>query len=330
MSPPSNTAKAPPPRIFPSGRVLLVLSLLTRVGVLLLLCLLAMWTDYLNLKQGYNNPRLVELASGKTARVFYEYSDAFFSTFGDPMQVAQSSGGMPWSLRVMGVPFTDPVAALSVAARDHHWELGFALGLIVPLGLALIFGRVFCSYVCPASLLFFTTARIRRLLEKFFWLPDVRVNRGAAWGILFGGLLAVVLFGYGIWTLLLPYFAIGQTIFHSIAFETRAAAVSAGAGILTATIGAIVVFSLLDLLLGRQFTCRYLCPTGRLLGFIGRRSVLSVRRDASRCLSGCHSCNQICPLGVKPKIDESVDCSLCGECMIICPTQCLSVGVKKA
>jgi ferredoxin-type protein NapH len=298
----------------------MLLSVATRAGVLLVLVVFALWTEYLNLKVGYNNARLVELAAGKPMRTFYEASDRFLSFFGeDPVAVAQTNGGMTWSIRVMGVPFTDPVAALSVLLRDHSWTLAFGLGLVLPLGLALVFGRIFCSYVCPASLVFFAISRLRRLLSRAFYFPELGCNRGVAWGVLAGGLVAALLYGHGIWALLLPYFAIGQSIFHALAFGT-----------LSACVAALIVFTLADFALGHQFTCRNLCPTGRLLGWIGQRSLVTVRRDAERCVDRCEACIDACPLAARPKYDDTQDCSLCGECLMVCPTSCLHVGVKHA
>ena len=172
-----------------AGRTLLTISILTRFAVLLLLGFLALTTEYLNLKVAYNLPRLVELSSGKAMRVFYEAADRFYGWFGDPLESAQQWGGMTWSIRVMGVPFTDPVAAVSVLAKDRRWTLGFGLGLVFPLALAVLCGRVFCAYICPASLMFFTVSRLRRLLEKWFYFPDWDPGRGVAWGILLGGTL---------------------------------------------------------------------------------------------------------------------------------------------
>lgn len=300
-----------------AGRILLVFSIFTRGGVVLLLCLLALLTNYHNLKLAYNSPRLVELSEGKSMRQFYEKCDAFFAKFGDPAEEAQKSGGMTWSIRVAGVPFTDPVAALSVLAKGRKWELGFALGLVIPLSLALLFGRVFCAYVCPASLLFFAISRIRRLLARFFWFPELSLNRGFCWGILVGGLATALWIGHGVWTLILPYFALGQTLFHGIAY-----------GAISFSLGSLVVFGLLDLIMGKQFTCRYLCPTGRLLGAIGRKSVFALKRDADSCIDSCTSCIDVCPMKVQPKMDETHDCSMCGECLTICPTKCLSIGLR--
>jgi ferredoxin-type protein NapH len=301
--------------VMKATNVLLPLSIVTRLGVVLLLCFFAMMTEYLNYKTAYNNPRLVELASGKSVRVFYEATDAIFDFLGDPIEVAQSNGGMTWSIRVLGVPFTDPVAAISVFAKGGSWTWGFVLGLAVPVSLALIFGRVFCAYVCPASLAFYTMFRIRHVLEKWFLLPDLKLNRGFAWGVLIGGTGAAIWAGHGVWSLILPYFAVGQTLFHGIAMGT-----------LSISLGSIVFFALLDLFFGPQFTCRYVCPTGRLLGFIGRRSLVSVRRDANRCIDQCNTCAEVCPMNVSPKLDQTVDCSLCGACLTMCPSNCLSVG----
>ena len=296
------------------GWVMLIGSILTRGFVLVLLCLLALMTYYLNLKQAYNNPRLVELSHGPVARSAYELADKSFAYFGDPLEIAQANGGMTWSIRIAGVPFTDPVAALSVLAKDHHWEIGFAAGLAVPIFLALTFGRVFCSYVCPASLIFFSIARLRGLLSKWFYFPEIRVSRGLAWGLLVGGLVLAVATGHGAWALLLPYFALGQTLFHGIAMGT-----------LSVGLGSLLVFAGMDFFLGRQFTCRHVCPTGRILGWIGRRSVFSIVRAPDACIDGCNGCADVCPQAVNPRLNETLDCSLCGECMIVCPAKCLSV-----
>jgi ferredoxin-type protein NapH len=110
----------------------------------------------------------------------------------------------------------------------------------------------------------------------------------------------------------------GQTLFHGLAF-----------GALSASVFSLVGFALLDVCLGRQFTCRYVCPTGRLLGFMGRRSVLAVQRERELCATRCTACAQVCPLAVNPKFDQTRDCSLCGECLVACPAACLSIGRRK-
>jgi ferredoxin-type protein NapH len=300
-----------------NAKLLLIFSIISRAIVILLLCSLALLTQYHNLKLSYNNSGVVELSDGKVTRYAYDLVDRFFKSVGDPVEEARRYAGMTWSIRIMGVPFTDPIAALSVFVKSYHWELGFALGLIVPLSLAFTFGRVFCAYICPASLLFFSISRIRKLLERFFYFPSVTLNRGFCWGILIGGLILAVWMGHGIWMLILPYFALGQTLFSGIAFGT-----------ISSSLGSLTVFALLDLLMGKQFTCRYICPTGRLLGFIGQKSLYSIKREKPKCIDACTSCIDVCPMKVSPKFDETVDCSMCGECISICPGKCLSIGLR--
>lgn len=299
------------------GLALMNLSILTRGGVLLLLILFALWVEYINLKNGYNNPRLVELSSGKLWRWFYEYSDAFFSLFGEPMAVMQTNGGMTWSIRVFGIPFTDPVALLSILTKNLHTPLVFFLGALIPIIMAVLFGRVFCSYICPASLLFFTISRIRRFLQNFLYFPELKISSGLAWGVLLGGLTLAHFYSHGIWALILPYFAVGQSLFQGIAF-----------GVLAPSVFSLCLLSLSDLILARQFTCRFLCPTGQILGLLGRRSAVSIRRDAPQCISGCQSCDLVCPLQINPRLDHTQNCSLCAECVAICPTGCLTIGVR--
>ncbi len=101
-----------------AGWLMLIGSILSRLVIVTLLIALALMTSYLNLKQAYNNPRLVELSLGTTARKAYEVADTALGLLGDPMEVAQSNGGMTWSIRILGVSFTDPVAALSVLAVE--------------------------------------------------------------------------------------------------------------------------------------------------------------------------------------------------------------------
>jgi len=299
----------------PAGKKLLYFSLATRISVLLLITTFALMNSYLNYKTGYNSSRLVGLSSGVLAQAAYQITDTMLYFFDDPIGFLQASSGMTWSIRILGVPFTDPVAGLSILIKNHSMETGFAIGLLVPFFMAFVFGRVFCAYICPASLLFFSIARIRRTLGTWFYFPQFKMSQWFAWGVLLGGLVTAWQFGHGVWTLILPYFAMGQTIFHGIAFGTASVSVFS-----------LIAFFILDLVFGHQFTCRYVCPTGRLLGFIGRKSIISVRRNDKLCLEKCNMCADVCPMGISPKLDESVNCTLCGECMVICPANCLKPG----
>lgn len=298
------------------GIRLMIVSVVTRLGVLLLLLFLSWLPTYINFKIGYNSARLVELSDGKLIGLLYRITDFFYSLFPNPVSVAQSSGGMTWSIRVFGVPFTDPIAFLSVLVKHHSLALGFALGVVIPVLIAFLLGRVFCAYICPASLVFFVTSRVRNFLLKYLYLPNFSLPRSFAYGILVSGLVLAIWIGHSVWGFLLPYLTVGKSIFMGMT-----------AGVLSFSMISFVLFILLDVFAGKQFTCRYVCPTGRLLGDIGRKSRVQIQRNKNACIQKCHACEEVCPMGIRPKQDETVDCSLCGECMVICPTECLDIKV---
>ena len=68
---------------------------------------------------------------------------------------------------------------------------------------------------------------------------------------------------------------------------------------------------------------------GNRLDYLKSTVMFALKRDADDCLEACTSCIDVCPMKVEPKFDETLDCSMCGECLTICPTKCLSIGVRK-
>jgi hypothetical protein len=64
---------------------------------------------------------------------------------------AQQVRGSVWSADVGPLSLTDPLAAAesSIASKKFPWVL--AVGLVIPLLVTLLLGRVFCSWICPAG-----------------------------------------------------------------------------------------------------------------------------------------------------------------------------------
>jgi polyferredoxin len=76
------------------------------------------------------------------------------------------------------------------------------------------------------------------------------------------------------------------------------------------------------------FWCRYMCPTGALMGIFAKVSFLGLSRDPSKCTK-CGECVSICPMQIRildmpwEKINDQ-ECTLCLECVGACPTGALS------
>ena len=84
---------------------------------------------------------------------------------------------------------------------------------------------------------------------------------------------------------------------------------------------AVLVVSLVGSLVYDRFFCKYLCPTGALLGLLSRVSFLNIRRDADACID-CGRCDKACMMNVEvatADVVRSSECISCNECVNACP-----------
>ncbi len=83
-------------------------------------------------------------------------------------------------------------------------------------------------------------------------------------------------------------------------------------------------------ILGGRAKCRYNCPMGAYLGFFQTRGRFRLAADASRCIR-CTKCDIACDMGI-PVMEfaknggllNSAQCTGCGLCVAVCPTDVLS------
>jgi len=72
-----------------------------------------------------------------------------------------------------------------------------------------------------------------------------------------------------------------------------------------------------------RFWCRYLCPSGALLGLISKRTFIRHSVDEAKCTS-CHLCVGSCPTGAidsnKGFTTNPTECAVCLDCVAACPT----------
>jgi transcriptional regulator with AAA-type ATPase domain/ferredoxin len=84
----------------------------------------------------------------------------------------------------------------------------------------------------------------------------------------------------------------------------------------------------LALVYRRRVWCRFLCPLGKLVGFLSSCSILELRANQNICNSDCtdhacyagHGANEGCPVFEAPfSINTNQNCILCGNCIKNCP-----------
>jgi ferredoxin-type protein NapH len=131
-------------------------------------------------------------------------------------------------------------------------------------------------------------------------------------------------------------FGTGYTVFETISpVGILSRAFTYGASLALVWVG---VLFLIEVFYSRRFWCRYVCPIGLTYGFVGSISPVRVQYE----LENCHhegECRKVClvphvlditKLGYADdvKIDVGADCTRCGMCVDICPTDSLKFKVK--
>jgi len=241
----------------------------------------------------------------------------------------------------------DPLAFVATYLSAHTVPAVLFLSLTVIL-LTLLFGRVFCSFVCPLGTLnnavsFFERKRVEGRGEKrkgqnvkYYLL--LFVLGGALAGLEVAGIfdpisvmirslsLSVIpLFDWLVRSLLEPIYAAGIPV------------VSPGADVLLSVLEKTVlpfrspVFRqtlLIGLIFGgilalnrlrTRFWCRYVCPLGALLGLVSRFQLLKLRMN-EKC-TACGECEEVCQGGAAPHLRDGWSPSECLSCFN-CDAQC--------
>lgn len=179
----------------------------------------------------------------------------------------------------------------------------FLLGLFL---LTFLFGRFYCSTLCPLGILQeFLMFAFRRKNSLKKNLPYKYFIAALVLGFLIGGTAFLV-------RLIDPYTLFGSAMSGALY------------GLVVLLIAVLVWFK------GRWF-CSNLCPVGTLLGLISKFAVNKIYIDADKCVS-CGACASKCPTGsidYKQKTVDNETCVKCLNCLGKCPKSAISFGMHK-
>lgn len=199
----------------------------------------------------------------------------------------------------------DPWLLLSQFRWQQVVPVWFWLPLLT-LAATLLWGRIFCGWLCPFGAFLALTDKIGRII---FRKPPAR---GKALRVVqpmrrYWLLLLVSLFLLGSnWVIFLTPFALFS---HEIVQGLEGQIPWLLIGITAITL----VFS--------RIWCSVLCPTGVLLSLVAKRSLF--RYQAGGNCVHCQKCTKICPVGTAPASTgaASEGCLVCGDCQRTCPTK---------
>ncbi len=232
-----------------------------------------------------------------------------------------------------------------------------AAGFIIILLFTLLFGRFYCSSVCPLGTLQDIASFVNKKLHKKKHYKLLQPNNWLRYSFLITSLFFLFSSSMFAFTLLDPYSNFGR-IFTQLFKPVLAAGINLLALILEQfkiysvypvdnrlpQLG-LVMFPIFFLILvfwlsykhGRLF-CNTVCPVGTFLGLISRFSIFKIKIDEKNCI-GCNLCERVCKSGCIDKKVKEVDfsrCVSCYNCFTVCPTEgikfstAFSKAVKKA
>lgn len=247
------------------------------------------------------------------------------------VDAASTLMGSSWAFEAFGVRFTDPLGALESMLAGRHAPRVLWLGLILPLALTLVFGRVFCSWLCPVGTLLELFDGLRRLLKRLGMKPGrTHLWSGDKFLILAVGLALTLSLGLPLLGSFYPPALFGREVESGFAVFFDAG--EAGASGLTAAGLSLASWFLLgivfvELVFAPRMWCRALCPGGALYALFGWLRPVRVRLEKATC-TDCGDCTVACGMGLDPMHDHmGIDCDNCGVCIASCPEGSLSLGI---
>lgn len=218
------------------------------------------------------------------------------------------------SIGIGALWFVSPLEGFESLLITRNIYMPSIVGMVVPVTLAFLLGRVFCSWICPVTFFLELFDRLRKIISKKKFLKNkLIVAKKILWFTLIGELLLSMIIGAPLFVFLSPPGLVGREIMMAVFFRTLALE-----GVL------LIVIVFLELLT-RRFFCRSFCPLGALLACIGQKRKLRVVTIEDNCVA-CGICAKSCPMGLKPRMNEgsTAYCWNCGECIDRCRTDALS------
>lgn len=239
------------------------------------------------------------------------------------------------------------------------------MGVALLVGVVL-FGRLFCSYICPLGVVNEFFFKLRSKLK----IKGIVITKGSIADKALRSLKYILLFT-------IFYMTLSSSELFCKNFDPYYAFATGFKGELTVWMATIsIVVLLLGSLVIDMFWCKYICPLGAIsnifkftvmvvaaalidwvlylcgvlvpwwvllavvvvLGYIlevvkGKAeyniSMLHVHKDLSKC-NGCGLCTKKCPYNIDFKNVTritDVDCTLCGECVASCNKDALKIGI---
>ena len=238
-------------------------------------------------------------------------------------------------------------------ASIQFWPALLALHvgvLALLVALTLVFGRIYCSVICPLGVMQDVISRLHGMRKKnrFTYSKEKRWLRYTVLAVFVvsavAGVNAVVSllapyssYGRIAGSLMKPVYEAGNNVlaavaehFNSYAFYSVDVWMKSLPTLVVASL-TLVVIAVLAWRGGRTY-CNTICPVGTILSFLARFSWLKVRIDGSKCVN-CGLCTKNCKASAIDFKNHRIDysrCVVCGDCIDKCRKGAISLSSRRA
>ncbi|MDR0468047.1 MAG: quinol dehydrogenase ferredoxin subunit NapH [Campylobacteraceae bacterium] len=215
---------------------------------------------------------------------------------------------------------SDPYAVLQLLFAGGNLDAKAIVGaLIILLVYALIFGRVFCSYVCPINIVTDSAGFLSRKLEINKLKYNLSISRNVRYWVMVLALILSFVFGVAAFESISPVSILHREIIFGV-----------GIGLLI-----IVAIFIFDLFVLKDGFCGHLCPLGAFYAFTSHFALLKVKYNNKKCTK-CMECKVVCPEKQVLNITnneydsfvQSGECTKCGRCIEVCEDNALSFSIN--
>ena len=252
---------------------------------------------------------------------------------------------------------------LDFTGTMHHWfswipklqlvEAVLAvnvIAIVLLVVLTLVFGRIYCSIICPLGVLqdLFGWLGKKQKKNRYSYSKEVKWLRYPVLVLFviafFAGIGTLVqlldpysTFGIIATNLLQPVYQAGNNVLASIA-EYYDSYAFYHSDIWLRSLPSLIISAVMLIILGvlawrnGRTYCNTICPVGTILSFLSRFSLLKIRFDAEKCKS-CSLCSKNCKSACIDYKTHTVDasrCIVCGNCINACKHDALSYQAHKA
>jgi polyferredoxin len=259
----------------------------------------------------------------------------------------------------------DPLVLISTFLASHSIMPGMLLALIV-VGLTLVLGRLFCSWICPLGTVFNGISALRggtvaQMIETGAWNRWQKSKYLLLTGLLFASLTGLHIAGL-FDPIPLLYRTLATSIFPAFAWGTDQLFTwlyfaDPGIGPLRITlvsepiysflranvlpiepiayeggvlVGLFFAFLVVLALIRFRFWCKFICPLGALLGACSTTSRLELKNNPELC-NDCRQCVPYCHGGCDPHLSgrwKKKECFFCFNCRQQCPSSAIGFEWK--